>query len=187
MTTNEPGDPDLERSFRGLAGMKEEEYEDLNEGVKDCHTCYHSLELHRNGVSCGAIRSACTVKDCCRHSFPVGPGFGICRECGERRRELGRCGHYHPEGITCDLGARLIQEDFVRATREGRVMTVPDPPQLRVQLVVLKMNGTHRFYPMDKYGSWKINPTDRTLIIGKGMGRIIIPLETIDHISLENY
>lgn len=104
------------------------------------------------------------------------------------------CNPPHQEAVFCNNceppgwfeRQKLALPDEILVTQQPISEDIP-PQNRRVQLVVLKMDGTYRFYPMDKYKFWKINPTDRTLIIGKGMGRIIIPLETIDHISPQEY
>lgn len=62
--------------------------------------------------------------------------------------------------------------------------------EVRMQLVVQLLNGTTRYYPLtegDQRKYWKIDPTYRTLVIGKGVGRMILPLENIESISPQTY
>lgn len=127
---NEPGDPDLERNFKMLAGMDTEP----------------------------KMRPRCN---------PPHEGAVFCNNC-------------EPPGWFEAMKVKQLPDE---------VMVTPQVVQTeRVQLVVLRSDGTYRYYPMNKYpGGWKIDPTERTLIIGKGMGRKIIPLETIDSFGPEVY
>lgn len=172
--------------------------EDPNEGVLDCHTCYHSLELHRNGVGCGAIADACTVEGCCRHAFPTGLDFRICSKCGERRRDLKRCGHYHVENTICAEGAKLIREAFESSWEDTRDQihfvphgTVIGPLSLakpkRLHLMVTHNNENVTFYPVGDGKPWKVDAGLQLLIIGKGVGRMMVPLCNIMYFTLQEY
>jgi hypothetical protein len=169
-----------------MSEPKSEGEESANLELKDCPLCYHPLMDHEYGVECSIGSKSCNRKHCCKHQFPSTPPPHYCVNCSEFRRKLSRCGHYHPEGVCCGGCATPIPD------LTGKVMVLEESvviaPTRRVQLVVLRNDGTYRYYPMSKYpGGWKIDPTSRTLIIGKGMGRKIIPLETIDHFSPEEY
>lgn len=167
MTTNEPGDPKIKEEtpkpflrhrLGRLGGCLRCKMTDEEMGEKQAYNC--------PGKPCGCLDEA------------------YCDRCGP------------PDGEVADwfnpLGTKLAPDEVM--LNPGRLMTVDDgmvvsinPPK-HVQLVVLRGDGTYRYYPMDKHpGGWRIDPTDRTLIIGKGMGRIIIPLETIDYFSPEEY
>lgn len=107
------------------------------------------------------------------------------------------CREVHGEEVYCDnckppqswfeaMKSREMPDEIMVKTNS----THPTTTEInrRVQLVVLRNDGTYRYYPMNKYpGGWHIDTTYRTLIIGKGMGRRIIPLETIDYFSPEEY
>lgn len=170
--------------------------ENPNEGVKDCHTCYHSLELHRNGVGCGAIANACSVEECCKHVFPTGVNWPRCVRCRKSQRQLGRCGHYHEENVTCDEGARLIRESFASAWESGKnqVHVVPDgvgvftlAPPKQLQLVITHTNENVTFHAVGDDRPWKIDAGLQLLIVGKGVGRVMVPLFNIMYFTLEEY
>jgi hypothetical protein len=79
---------------------------------------------------------------------------------------------------------------FLEATRGSssrlsEEVMVPPPPKKRIQIEVLRMDGTYRFYPADE--GWKVDTTYRLLIIGKGLKRYCIPLETIDYFGPREY
>ena len=117
---------------------------------------------------------------------------GQCKLCG-------KAGSLTRVDKTCEvkqsLGGhdiRVLPPDSPPWFTKVRPEKIPDevfiPKNRRVQLVVLRSDGTYRYYAMEKYpGGWHIDATYRTLVIGKGMGRIIIPLETIDYFSPQEY
>lgn len=70
-------------------------------------------------------------------------------------------------------------------TEDDFAMTEVEPKKRRIQVEVLLLNGTYRFYPAN--GGWKIDTTYRTLVIGKGINRYIIPLENIDYFGPREY
>jgi hypothetical protein len=166
-----------------------EDYEDVNEGLKDCHTCYHPLEKHTNGVGCGAIREACQVENCCKHDFrPRWPY--ACRKCQTTRRRLSRCGHYHESGIICDEEAERLKKAWQEAMhRGGPLMVIPEAPELkqtRVQLHIILLNEGHLYFPQLENG-WKVDAASRCIIVGKGVPRYQIPLDNVAYFGLEEY
>lgn len=56
----------------------------------------------------------------------------------------------------------------------------------RVQLVVTLLDGSVRFYPLNSDG-WKIDAGSRCLLIGKGFGRVYVPLDNVDNFSPQIY
>lgn len=100
---------------------------------------------------------------------------------------------FAPPLLECDPGdLDEIRARFAAAGNHGPITVVGGvemtvTPARRVQIVVLRNDGTWRYYPVPDTQGWKIDPTNRMLIIGKGMGRIYVPLETIDHFSPEEY
>lgn len=185
MTTNDNGDPEGILSqltvglTRALPPNFEEEEEDPNEGVKDCHTCYHSLELHRNGVSCGAIPDACSVQGCCRHEFPARRGTR-CTKCSQRPRALSRCGHYHAEEVTC------AENEALWAALPRQEANLPVRAK-RIQLVVTHNNENVTYHPVGDGRPWRIDAGLQELVIGRGVGRVMVPLCNIMYYTLEEY
>lgn len=56
----------------------------------------------------------------------------------------------------------------------------------RVQLVVTLLDGSVRFYPVTEEG-WKIDTSSRCLLIGKGFGRVYVPLDNVESFSPQTY
>jgi hypothetical protein len=175
-----------------MTTMSEEDYEDPNEGLRDCHTCYHALKLHTNEVGCGAIPQACTVKDCCKHKFPTVAAFRKCVHCGEKLRRLSLCGHYHREGETCDVNEALQTAKW--RDEASPIMTVPEnaetftlePKRPRIQLHIILLNGGHLYFP-EPWTGWKVDAASRCIIVGKGVPRYHIPLENVAYFGPEGY
>jgi hypothetical protein len=57
----------------------------------------------------------------------------------------------------------------------------------RIQLQVTMMDGSIRFYSVEPGKGWKIDATSRCLIVGKGLGRIYIPLDNVESFSPIQY
>lgn len=57
---------------------------------------------------------------------------------------------------------------------------------VRVQIHTTLLDGTQRFYLVPPEDGWKIDATSRCLIIGKGMGRIYVPLDNVESFSPES-
>lgn len=170
--------------------MSDEVEEDPNEGVLDCHTCYHGLDLHRNGVGCGAQADACSVENCCPHSFP--PVYNaVCDNCGERQQRLSKCGRYHPEGVACELCQvcqTLKSDDVDKLLRAGADKGGVNTAAIaRLQLVVTHNNENVTYYPVGDDVPWKIDAGLQLLVVGKGIGRMMVPLCNIMYFTLQQY
>lgn len=57
----------------------------------------------------------------------------------------------------------------------------------RLQLVVTHNNGNVTYYPVGNGKPWKVDAGLGLLIVGKGVGRMMVPLCNIMYFTLEEY
>lgn len=43
------------------------------------------------------------------------------------------------------------------------------------------------YYPIDKKQGWRINETTREIVVGRGVPRVLIPLDNVLSYSIEEY
>ncbi len=68
-----------------------------------------------------------------------------------------------------------------------RAIINPDQPKQRRQLVVTHNNENVTYYPVGHGKPWKVDSGLQLLIIGKGIGRMMVPLCNIMYFTLEEY
>lgn len=69
---------------------------------------------------------------------------------------------------------------------QSRIVMLPQVnPRPRIQLVVEYLNSTSpRYYPIPEDG-WRIDTTNRQIVIGRGIPRSFIPMDTVAAYHLE--
>jgi hypothetical protein len=56
---------------------------------------------------------------------------------------------------------------------------------MMVHLVVTYTTHQVMYYPVPRTEGWKINTADRTIVVGRGVPRILVPLDNVLSIELE--
>jgi len=57
----------------------------------------------------------------------------------------------------------------------------------RIQLVVLGKDGVYQYYTVPQGQSWKVDPVNRELVIGRGVPRTHVPLDNVRSYTIEEY
>lgn len=99
----------------------------------------------------------------------------ICSRCGE-----------HEEGLLVENFNCPVLVEHVSRPKEPEATDIQaqNPKPLRKFLHVVFLNGSERWYELDAEG-WRFDAMTRELVIGKGLGRKMIPLDNVEYYSPE--
>lgn len=137
---------------------------------------------------CGG--SPITVEPPCQHTN----GFvgeigneGHCVDCGasDRGQQWTNLGMTATGFVAAGEAIRLAGEAEQRSMYRGAVTAVPKPS--RKQLEVLHLDGVYTYHGIGPDMPWKFDVPNKTLLIGKGVGRVMVPLDNVRYITLKEY
>jgi ribosomal protein S27AE len=158
-----------------------EHYFDGEVGNRSCVRCGESVDSSVNRQACPESTAARQNSHTFNEStLEVKSGLDRCSRCGiswNAAHEI-RC-----EARLAQLssGVHIISGGFITIDND-KLQTLTIEPKA-VSIEVELMNGSKRWYKVEPNQGWKIDTTDRLLIINKGLGRIQIPLENISYFS----
>jgi hypothetical protein len=114
---------------------------------------------------------------------PVPHYFCASGKNGEGPVRCRRCG-MHEEGL-------LIRDELCSGWQDWEEDLPSPTPAVRaikrIQIVVLHNDNVNTFHPVPEGEGWKIDPPSRTLQIGKGVGRVHVPLDNVRYYSPQEY
>lgn len=118
---------------------------------------------------------------------------GRCPACGRPGLTIMSNNHITCAYLDCPNPTKL--NDLIQEFRSGEILVwipekvqptiIENDPKPRVSIRVIFTNGNIMYYPVPPLEGWKIDTTNRVLIIGKNVPRTHIPLDNVIHFDLE--
>lgn len=116
----------------------------------------------------------------CKHEF-----FGRSRRCGKCAERCPGCNG--EEGVLCETcnpgitGRMADAMGAITGLSEARTLQVAPPAKQIWILIKYRHSQDQEYLPVPKPGGWKVDEVRRLLIIGRGLDRLMIPLENIEY------
>lgn len=66
-------------------------------------------------------------------------------------------------------------------------MTLHVVSSRRLQIVVLHNDNVYQYHPVPEGQGWKVDTINRQIVVGRGVPRTMIPLDTVRSYTIEEY